>query len=164
MSFQVYFTLFTKYFLFFPRGTSLLSVFTLYLGFGVYYHHFNLHFQVNLLFFLINPNRNIFVIYKAFTLYCWDFNPNSTIKKFLDSSIHFGYTSNVWLSYQTLTSALRAFTTFDSTNLAFVLFTRRYWRHHCCFLFLPLLICLSYGSSLTHFKFNLNVFLKSKCY
>ena len=42
----------------------------------------------------------------------------------------------------------------DSTNLASVLFTRRYWRHHCCFLFLPLLICLSYGSSLTHFKFN----------
>lgn len=51
--FRSFLTLFPKCFSSFPRGTSLLSVFPLYLGFGVYYHHFNLHFQVNLLLFLI---------------------------------------------------------------------------------------------------------------
>lgn len=64
--FRSNFTLSSKYFSFFPRGTSLLSVFPLYLGFGVYYHPFNLHFQVNLLFFLINSNRNKFCHLQGF--------------------------------------------------------------------------------------------------
>ena len=76
--------------------------------------------------------------------------------RILDLPIHFGYTSR-WMTPADKSrdsSPLKPLLHPDSTNLASVLFTRRYWRHHCCFLFLPLLICLSYGSSLTHFKFN----------
>lgn len=110
--FRSTFTLFTKYFWFFPRGTSLLSVFPLYLGFGVYYHHFNLHFQVNLLFCLINSNRNDFLSFTRLSLCLAEISISiQWSKTFLDLSIHFGYTSNVWLSYQMQASALRAFTT-----------------------------------------------------
>lgn len=76
--------------------------------------------------------------------------------RFLDLPIHFGYTSR-WMTPAGKSKSQcppKFLLHPDSTNLASVLFTRRYWRHHCCFLFLPLLICLSYGSSLTHFKFN----------
>ena len=76
--------------------------------------------------------------------------------RILDLPIHFGYTSR-WMTPAGKSKSQcppKPLLHPDSTNLASVLFTRRYWRHHCCFLFLPLLICLSYGSSLTHFKFN----------
>jgi hypothetical protein len=33
-------------------------------------------------------------------------------------------------------------------NLSSSIFTRRYWWNHCCFLFLPLIICLNSGGSL----------------
>ena len=121
----------------------------------MYYHHFNLHFQVNLLFFLINTTRPS---HRVTRLSLCIAGLSIPVPRLTQPSIYqfiLVTLQDAWLGHWgQKPSPSKPLLHPDSTNLASVLFTRRYWRHHCCFLFLPLLICLSYGSSLTHFKFN----------
>lgn len=76
----------------------------------MYYHHFNLHFQVNLLFFLTN-SRDLDFTSRGLSPYIASFYMgNTTFQSKHDLLIHFGYTSNQLVEPSTNARLLSTFT------------------------------------------------------